>query len=544
MGNLFLAGTKFGMFVSNNNGTSWYAPDTMPGGSYFDYLLVRNDTIFATTESNGIFMSTDTGASWTLMEAFGGVHSVLMDRNRFFVGTGSGIFLSTDNGAHLNQYGLSSEEVISLAVNGNYIFAGTTNGVFCSTDNGNTWLAKNAGLTNIAITALLQSNSDLFAGSYNGLLHSSDDGDSWSFLYQGLPSNDCDISSLVKNDNYIFAGLNPPSYDNQYGVYLSTNNGISWQVADNGLNSLHINTLFVHKNLVFAGTGDGSGWNGGIYCSSDNGISWHDLYKKLDSTAVLRFADNGNTVFAGTIFSGSLSNGLYRSLDDGLIWSPSDSGLSGFEIFSLATEGDTVYAGAVNNDADTGSIFISYNNGDTWSPLKGVFPANLSCSVLYGTALFIGTNGGGVTLSTNNGIDWQNVGDGLTDGNIYSLALDKNYLFAGTDLGVYRRPLSDFGITAVDEKPIASPAQLSLSQNYPNPFNGMTNVEYRIPNEEQVTLRAYNSLGEEVATLAAGKQSAGAHTVAFNGGEFQNGIYFYRLISGKNVLSGKMAVTK
>jgi hypothetical protein len=127
---------------------------------------------------------------------------------------------------------------------------------------------------------------------------------------------------------------------------------------------------------------------------------------------------------------------------------------------------------------------------------------------------------------------------------IYAVSAGGGYLYAGTTIGAWRRPFSDFGISAVNEKPNDLPAQITLQQNYPNPFSASTNVEYRIPNEEHVTLSVYNSLGEEVATLVNGESSAGVHSVQLSGEGLQNGIYFYRLIAGKSVKMGKMAVVK
>lgn len=73
------------------------------------------------------------------------------------------------------------------------------------------------------------------------------------------------------------------------------------------------------------------------------------------------------------------------------------------------------------------------------------------------------------------------------------------------------------------------PFQYALSQNYPNPFNPVTTIEYSIPTAEQVTLRVFNMLGREVATLVEGIQAPGIHEVQFNAGNLPSGMYVYRL---------------
>lgn len=88
------------------------------------------------------------------------------------------------------------------------------------------------------------------------------------------------------------------------------------------------------------------------------------------------------------------------------------------------------------------------------------------------------------------------------------------------------------------------PAAFALSQNYPNPFNPTTQVEYSINEPGPVTLRVYNILGKEVATLVDGNQSAGSHRVAFNANELPSGVYIYRLSSGNRVESRRMMLIK
>ena len=65
-----------------------------------------------------------------------------------------------------------------------------------------------------------------------------------------------------------------------------------------------------------------------------------------------------------------------------------------------------------------------------------------------------------------------------------------------------------------------------------------------MPISETVSLKVFNALGEQVATLANGELAACGHSVSFNAGVLPNGIYFYRLTAGSGVQTGKMAVMK
>ncbi|MGD1047038.1 MAG: T9SS type A sorting domain-containing protein [Bacteroidota bacterium] len=73
--------------------------------------------------------------------------------------------------------------------------------------------------------------------------------------------------------------------------------------------------------------------------------------------------------------------------------------------------------------------------------------------------------------------------------------------------------------------------EYALEQNYPNPFNPTTTIHYQIPNAGHVTLRIYDILGREVATLADGMEDIGSYSVTFDGGKLASGVYVMRLIA-------------
>lgn len=88
------------------------------------------------------------------------------------------------------------------------------------------------------------------------------------------------------------------------------------------------------------------------------------------------------------------------------------------------------------------------------------------------------------------------------------------------------------------------PTGYKLAQNYPNPFNPSTQISYSIPNSEQVSLKIYDVLGNEVAILEDGVQSAGTYTVSFDASKLSSGIYFYTLKAGNFVETKKMILMK
>ncbi len=83
-----------------------------------------------------------------------------------------------------------------------------------------------------------------------------------------------------------------------------------------------------------------------------------------------------------------------------------------------------------------------------------------------------------------------------------------------------------------------------LSQNYPNPFNPSTQISYSIAAYGKVTLKVFDVLGKEVATLVNQEKPAGQYSVKFDVGNIASGLYFYKLSAGSVSLVKKMLVLK
>jgi hypothetical protein len=83
-----------------------------------------------------------------------------------------------------------------------------------------------------------------------------------------------------------------------------------------------------------------------------------------------------------------------------------------------------------------------------------------------------------------------------------------------------------------------------LQQNYPNPFNPSTEITYLLPSSSPIRLVLYDVYGRQIAILDQGEKSAGEHRFAFNAEGYPSGVYLYRLVAGKSILTRKLVLLK
>jgi len=118
----------------------------------------------------------------------------------------------------------------------------------------------------------------------------------------------------------------------------------------------------------------------------------------------------------------------------------------------------------------------------------------------------------------------------FTDGNIYSFSKSI--------------PISGEGYPSDIEKDDVLISEFELQQNYPNPFNPSTSIQYAISSKQFISLRVYDVLGNEVATLVNEYRDAGKYELEFNAEKLSSGVYYYQLRAGRLVQTKKMIYLK
>lgn len=92
--------------------------------------------------------------------------------------------------------------------------------------------------------------------------------------------------------------------------------------------------------------------------------------------------------------------------------------------------------------------------------------------------------------------------------------------------------------------PGATPLKFELSQNYPNPFNPSTKIRFDLPTQAFISLKVYDVLGREVATLVNEMKQAGSYTVKWDASRMTSGVYFCRLRAGNFIETKKLLLLK
>jgi len=124
----------------------------------------------------------------------------------------------------------------------------------------------------------------------------------------------------------------------------------------------------------------------------------------------------------------------------------------------------------------------------------------------------------------------------IVDGKITQMTDEGSLLIADPDAAV--------SIRLAAPKAVELPTEFALQQNYPNPFNPTTVIRYQLPLKAYVSLKIYDLLGRQVATLVDGLEDAGFRSVSWNANAVSSGMYFYRLNAGTFSQTRKLLLVK
>ena len=395
------------------------------------------------------------------------------------------------------------------------------------------WTNPDLGLTGRQIQCFAYLNSTILSGTDQGLVRSTNNGANWVSVGGGLPYTNIRALISVESSAYdLLAGMVSGR------ISMSTNYGDDWTAFPAESEQLpflaNIYCILEKNNTsnYLVGTERGVYLLPQYYPLS----TWIPINTGLPSseTKVRALVENNGEVFAGT------NGGVFQL--SGSNWYARNTGLSNTNVTALTSLGGYMFAGT--SQGSVGGIYISSDNGNNWTLILN--DAWINSFLNVGSNIFAGSVGNGVWRSTNYGNSWSQINDGLGSSayNVLSLGYDDQYLFAGTvSSSIWRRPLSQV-VTDVNEAINNLPQQFSLEQNYPNPFNPSTKISWQSPVGGHQTLKVYDVLGNEVATLVDEFREAGFYEYNFRASHLSSGIYLYKLKAGNFLEVKKMLLMK
>ena len=375
------------------------------------------------------------------------------------------------------------------------------------------------------------------------LKRSSDDGATWQTITNGL--------SEVKTNNQI-AGNGEEFYLQSFGqstvgsgaIFRSIDGGLSWTKVSSGI------AAYQSMELLFDGTTLLALLNNEYYISVDNGKTWTSKSKITSNASLKGLLLAGNRYFS---YSPAL-NGYYYSDDKCASWKLSSS--PNTFMTSASTDGNNFYI--IANDANQ-TPYIATNQGSliNGKPVGGTaYSVDRIAGV--GNAVFVSglVLSNYIYLSTDQLKTWKDVSAGipLKDYHIEKILIKENYIYLAMNslfinqpsYQIWRRKLSDFGISTDVRETKELPTTFELKQNYPNPFNPETTINYKLQAAGNVSLKVYDVLGNEVATLVNDYLQAGNYNSQFaiRNSKLSSGVYFYTMKANGFVATKKMILMK
>ena len=591
------AGSSSGnSFKTTDGGATWNPMVTGAGTtSTFYSVLLDGSKLYLADDDSLLFVSSDSGATFSRINYLpAGMTNKIMravgvsDSNIFVVGDNGYFIKSTDNGATWNS---NSKVVASGFVqgiwgndSGKIISIGTSNPghVLVSDDFGQTFTPVQLSVTTADLRSIymFDASNGYAVGSGGRVWKTTNGGYGWD-LYAGTTTiqafNDVDF------------------YNTQYGM-VAGNNGQVWKTTDGGTTWVAMTTLSGGQNGVamidsitalIAGSTI-------INKTTDGGTTWTPITPGVPIGPMSRIRMRSATVGYMVGGAGTSSTGyIFKTTDAGDTWTNMNFPYTTNMLYNIVFRSDSDYVVV----GYSGGVFHTTNDGQSWrqynlgllnvvqsqviglalvSPdtiivggagaslvkvtLEPIVPVELasfnasitenSVSLVWTTASELNNRGFEIERKSSVTDVWKSLGFIEGSG---TTTETRTYVFEDFDVTAgsynYRIRQIDYDGTAsvynlAETVVFGAPTKFELSQNYPNPFNPSTTISFSIPQRSDVSVKIYDVLGNEVASIINETKDAGKYNINFNASKLSSGVYFYSIKAGDFTATKKMTFLK
>ena len=449
-----IAFERYGIYRTTNGGRAWINVGGFQGIHPPLMYTRSNPPVLFGSGNAGLYRSFDDGITWSQVLPYF-VSSLTSDPNnpsRILAGGDSGkVYQSTDGGATWRRRRIISQWSISAVglITGDSLlmFAGTTgdfdfpgDGLFRSSDGGSTWTNRTFGYSNVTHVVVDQSSS-MYVGTGGGGMYfgagmykSTNRGLTWDSINVGIPQHAMVKGMLINpaNANHLIAAVS--GYLGPGQLYVTKNGGASWSPANIGIADYTIEHLAATPSNPSAFfIGGGSGLLRGNF-SSDPPTLLGVRPVAISSVAI--HPTDSRTLYA-------IGSGTFKTTDGGDNWTLIDAG--GQALAISISNPNVLYSG---NYGLFGAVYKSTNAGLTWTTtaLRDVAINDVAISPTNANVVFAGglldTRVGGLFRTTNGGVSWDTLRNGIGTAVVRSIAFDvlvPTTVYAGTmDRGVFK----------------------------------------------------------------------------------------------------------
>lgn len=402
------------------------------------------------------------------------------------------------------------------------------------------WIQQQTGITqNLNDICFINETTGIAVGSNGTMVRTTNGGINWYTVT--VPTTQSFYSTCFPTIQIGYAS-------GYTGFVITTSNGgSSWYNNTScGINVRSIS--FINMNTGITGGG------GNLMCHTTNGgIAYSQRYTPTAHAVTgVHYVNSSLLMVCASDMPGAV---IHKSTNTGnnfsTVLTMNNSGLNTtYYLNSIYfKDGNTGFAtGSYTSlGANYGTIYRSTNAGDNWGAATTFGPdSGMSInSIHFGDSLngFVVGNKGKILRTINGGLNWVTQVSGVNTSlnGIYMCNALTGYICGSGGTILKTTNGGVMGITPINNE---IPEKYKLEQNYPNPFNPLTNIRFLIKDSKFTSLKIFDILGKEIATLVNEKLSPGTYEVQWNTLMLSSGIYLYKIQAGEYSEIKKMMLIK